>query len=693
MHPTLFSIAGLTLSATCFSLTAIILIFGKNSLHRIWALVNIAVGLWGVGAFFLGRISDSNLSLFVWRIAHIPIIFIPIFMLHLTYKLCNLSSKKLLYFSYIQGIIFSILAIVSNLFIPSVRFVFNSFYYDIAGPLFYYFFAIWLFLVSYIHYQLFITFRHSQGKLKTQILYFFLGAGVGFSGGITNFFPAMGINLYPFGNFTIPLYCVIVTYALLRHQLADIEVVIKKSLVFAGMFAFVFGVVVVMAMLVAQFLGGANNLLALAISALIITFTMRPIETWLVNVTDRFLFQKKYEYKQVLKAFIEEVITELNLDQVVNSTLKLLDETLHPYAEAIFIFNKVDDKYQLYNAQGLDDKNISFSSDSKLVTFLKKTRSPVLIKQINDFSSANSEILPEMSQLKAVLVLPLMLHDDLVGFISLGHKKSDEEYTKDDLDVLLDLARTESIAVGNAQLLTDAAQSERRAAIGTMAAGINHEIGNPLNIMSARIQLFKLARQKGIFRDKTVDEVLNQAEEALNECLEQLGRISEITRKLSNFAKPSKEFKPVLVNISEEIEETLGIVGHDLELGRLKIEKDIPHGLPRILADKREMQQIFFNIIRNAGQAIDGAGIITIRAFLNSDNKVKIEIQDTGKGISEDKKKRIFEPFFTTKGANKGTGLGLSIVRQLVWRNKGEISFKSEAGMGTTFILEFPKGE
>lgn len=692
MNSTLFSIAGLTLSATCFSLTAIILIFGKNSLHRIWALVNIAVGLWGVGAFFLGRISDSNLSLFVWRIAHIPIIFIPVFMLHLAYKLCNLSSKKLLYFAYIQGIIFSILAIASNLFIPSVRFVFNSFYYDVAGPLFYYFFAIWLFLVGCSHYQLFITFRHSQGRLKTQILYFFLGAGVGFSGGLTNFFPAIGINLFPFGNFTIPLYCVIVTYALLRHQLADIEVVIKKSLIFAGMFAFAFGVFVIVAVLVSHLFGG-SRLISLAISSLIIIIGLRPIETLLINSTDKFLFQKKYEYKQVLKAFIDEVITELNLDQIINSTLKLLDETLHPYAAAIFIFNKVDDKYQLYNAYGLEDKNTFFTSDSKLVIFLKKTRSPAIIKPVNGISGANPEVLPEMSQLKAVLVLPLMLHDDLIGFISLGQKKSDEEYIKDDLDVLLDLARTESIAVGNAQLLTEAAQSERRAAIGTMAAGINHEIGNPLNIINTGIQLFLAASERGLFNEKSKEEIIQECRNILNETIIQSKHISDITRRLSNFAKPSKEFKPEAIAVIERIDEAIFMVGHELDLTKVKIKKEIATEAIRILADKHEIEQIVFNLIRNAGQAIDGEGTITIRAFMTQDNKVRIEVEDTGKGIPDDKRHRIFEPFFTTKGPTKGTGLGLSIVRQLVWRNRGVISFRSEAGVGTTFILEFPKGE
>jgi K+-sensing histidine kinase KdpD len=431
----------------------------------------------------------------------------------------------------------------------------------------------------------------------------------------------------------------------------DIEVVIKKSLVFAGMFAFVFGVVVAVAMLVAQLLGGANNLLILAISALIITFTLRPIEAWLVNATDKFLFQKKYEYKQILRAFIDEVITVLNLDEVVNSTLDLLDRTIHPQTSAIFILNKAEDKYLLYNCHGLENKNIVFTSDSRLVSFLKKSQGPAVIKKTDGISGVNPEVIVEMQNLKAVLVLPLFLHNDLIGFISLGSKKSDEEYAKDDLDVLLDLARTESVAVGNAQLLAEAAQSERRAAIGTMAAGIYHEIGNPLNIMSTRIQLFKLSRQKGLFQGKSSEEVLDQTEEALDECLKQSTRISEIARKLSNFAKPSREFKPEAVVVSEEIDEALAVVGHDLELERIKIKKEISADLPKILADRREIQQIFFNIIRNSAQAIEGEGAITIRALSAPDGKAHIEIADTGKGIPEDKAKRVFEPFFTTKGA------------------------------------------
>jgi len=224
-----------------------------------------------------------------------------------------------------------------------------------------------------------------------------------------------------------------------------------------------------------------------------------------------------------------------------------------------------------------------------------------------------------------------------------------------------------------------------------MAAGIYHEIGNPLNIINTKIQVFLTGIARGFYKEKSKEEIIQECETILNETIKQTNRIAEITRKLSNFAKPSKEFKPQLLDISQEIEETLGIVGHELELEKIEIKKEFSQDTLKVLADKQQMQQILFNLIRNAAQAIEERGTITLRIISTTDNKVHIEIQDTGKGIPEDKKNRIFEPFFTTKGT-RGTGLGLSIVRQLVWRNKGEISFRSQVGVGTTFILEFPKG-
>jgi len=663
----------------------------RSSTNRSFFYFTISAGIWTTNYCLWLLSKQAPQALFYIRSAMVGAILIPVTFVYFTTRLLNQDKKFLNRINFILAGIFIcfsfnpayIQKVEPRLFFP---------FWPVPGYLFHLMLLYFALNTIYAHANLWKGIKKTYGIEKLQIKYVFFGTLIGFISGSTNYFLWYNIPIPPYPNILVSAYIFCVAYAIVRHQLMDIEVLIKKSLVFAGMFAFAFGVFVVSTLLVSQFVGG-SRIISLAISALIITIGLRPLETFLVNSTDKFLFQKKYEYKQILKAFIDEVITVLNLDEIVSSTLELLEKTLHPYASVIFILNKAEDKYQLYNSKGLENKELIFTSDSKLINFFKKSHQPAVIRQIDGFSGVGADIQREMLSLKAVICLPLMLHDDLIGFISLGRKRSDEDYTKDDLDVLLDLARTESIAVGNAQLLTEAAQNERRAAIGTMAAGINHEIGNPLNIMSTKIQIFKLARQKGLLQNKSNEEILNEAEAALDECLKQSGRISEITRKLSNFAKPSKEFKPQVISIPNEIEETLAVVGHDLELERIKIEKQFSQDLFKILADRQEIQQIFFNLIRNAGQAIEGTGTITVSAVNTVNNKVHIEIQDTGKGIAEDKVNRIFEPFFTTKGPAKGTGLGLSIVRQLVWRNKGEISFKSQVGTGTTFILEFPKAQ
>jgi len=657
-------------------------------------LVMLSVSLWSFGLANLAKSSSSSEGLFWDRFLYCGSVFIPSTFFHFIVAILGTkdSKKNIVLLGYFLSLIFFVLNftyLFRKYMFPATETGIN--YLPRVGFIYNFFLLFYAFYLIYAHILLWKGIKQAALQKRNQLKYVLSAALIGFAGGLTTFFPPMNIRIPPIGNYFVIIYIFILTYAIVRHQLMEIEVIIKKTLVFAGMFVFAFGVFVTITLLVSRLIGG-NSIISLAVSALIITIFLRPLETWLVNSTDKFLFQKKYEYKQILKAFIDEVIMVLNLDEVVSSTLKLLDQTLHPYTSAIFILNKAEDKYQLYNASGLEDKSITFSSDSRLVTFLKTSKDPAVIKQIDGIIGVSPEIAGEMARLKALVVLPLMLHNDLIGFISLGKKKSDEEYTKEDLEVLLDLARTESIAISNAQLITEAAQSERRAAIGTMAAGIYHEIGNPLNIINTKIQVFLVGIERGFYNNMSRDEIIQECRNILNDTLSQTNRIADITRRLSNFAKPSKEFKPQLVNVPEEIDEAIAVVSHDLELERIKIDKIMPLDLPQVLADRREMQQIFFNLIRNAAQAIEETGVITVKGLTTQDSKVRIEIQDTGEGIPEEKKNRIFEPFFTTKGPKGGTGLGLSIVRQLVWRNRGEISFNSLTGIGTTFILEFPKG-
>ncbi len=260
------------------------------------------------------------------------------------------------------------------------------------------------------------------------------------------------------------------------------------------------------------------------------------------------------------------------------------------------------------------------------------------------------------------------------------------------------------MAVSNAQLFDEtkqlqerekqavvlAMQKDKLATIGTLSAGINHEICNPLGIVKAQCEAFLLDLEDGILIGKSSQDLLDRTATIMRGALKQIDRATAITQKLSNFAKPVKETKVEEVSVPAEVEEVMPLVGHDLKLQKIDIKTEMPQHLPNIRVDRKQLQEVLFNIIRNAGQAVTPPGTIWVRARHLDEDVVRIEIQDTGSGIPADKIEKIWDPFFTTKEPGKGTGLGLFIVRQIVERNKGRITVESTVGKGTTFFLDFP---
>ncbi|MBL7197929.1 MAG: hypothetical protein ISS47_07490 [Candidatus Omnitrophica bacterium] len=671
-----------------------IFVYYKNkssNINKSFLLICVSVSIWLIATAF-GYISKVPGVAKIWfKIDNFSVLFISISVYSFVVSLLDLNRSLIVRSGYLISFILGVFVVATDFLIIGVKKYFWG-YFPLWGylsiPFLIFFFG--FMLISFIELLSHYLITRSPIK-KNQIKYIFI-AFLGAYIGLVDFLPTFGIEIYPFGYVTIAFFLSVVAYSIVKHQLMEIEVIIKKTLVFASLFALVFGIFIGITLLTQELIAG-GRLLGLAISSIIIIFSVRPLEDFLIRITDKYLFQKKYDYKQVLKSFIDEVITVLNLDKIIQSTIGLLDKTLHPKTSAILLLNRYEDKYISYETSGYN-REITLENSSKIVILLKTTKDIFSVEKSENPIEATEELKYEMNNLNARLAIPLMLHNDLIGILLLGKKKSDEEYAKEDLDILTDLARTEAVAIGNAQLFAEAAQNERRAAIGTLAAGINHEVGNPLNIINTKMQVYLMSIERGLYKDKKPEDIIRESKEIMSTCLQQTSRISDITKKLSNFARPSKAFRPELTDVEEQINETLSVIGHELELERIEIKRDIQKSLPKILADKRQIQQIFFNIIKNAAQAITEKGSIEIKAYSSQDGdvkNVKIEISDTGQGISEDKLERIYEPFFTTKEPSKGTGLGLAIVRQLVWCNRGDIKVKSKIGSGTTFTLTFPE--
>jgi len=218
-------------------------------------------------------------------------------------------------------------------------------------------------------------------------------------------------------------------------------------------------------------------------------------------------------------------------------------------------------------------------------------------------------------------------------------------------------------------------RTEKLASIGQLAAGVAHEINNPLGTIMIYAHLLLKNFDKDDPKREDVELIISEA-----------NRAKEIVQGLLSFARETK-LKPGPVNVNDLLEDVLGLVINQSLFHNIKIEKKIDDTLPTIVADETKLKQVFLNIILNAAQAMEGSGRLIITT--TKDKKyIKIRIQDTGPGIPPEVMANLFSPFFTTK--EKGTGLGLAISYGIIERHKGKIDVETELGKGTIFTINLP---
>jgi len=222
-----------------------------------------------------------------------------------------------------------------------------------------------------------------------------------------------------------------------------------------------------------------------------------------------------------------------------------------------------------------------------------------------------------------------------------------------------------------------ALQTEKMSSLGRMAAGIAHEINNPLaGILLYSSNLIKKAPKEGPLR------------EGLEVIISETKRCKAIIQDLLEFSRVG-EPKKAFADLNEIIEKALSILENEFNLRHIRIEKHLSKKMEDVYLDEQQIRQVFVNVLLNAAQAIDKKGVITIRSLVERGKKsVRVEIIDSGPGILEDHLPRIFEPFFSTK--TNGTGLGLSVSFGIIQNHNGKIQVSSPTGNGTCITIDFP---
>jgi signal transduction histidine kinase len=592
--------------------------------------------------------------------------------------------------------------------------MFSSFYYIKATICYYVFFFIWALIAIYGTFIYFQAYFRLAGKKKMQVKYFIIATIFGFGGGLTNFLPVFNINIYPYGNLLLPIFPIVVTYAILRYRLMDINIVIKRTAVYSLSAGLLGSFFVVFVFATTRYLTeyiGISSFTIMAIAAVIIALLFNPVRNRLQIIIDKIFYKKTYDYYSVIQKVSHELVSTFSPKRIysfvgdtISSALGLKNFymlSLFPDEKYRVVHSILSEKKDKQKEEALIDNDSKISipdieikmqteeklidGRSEVVNLLKKFKDVVIREELPQMPKISQEVVDnvntELMPFKGEAVVPVFMEDRLELIMVLGEKLSGDIFTDEDVRLLNTISDQTAIAIKNARLYLEKVRSERLASIGMISATFAHEIKNPLTSIKTFAQLLPEKYADIDFRENFSRIVVDG-----------VNRIDGLIKDLIDFSsgKISVEVNPI--NVTEIMDKVIDEVVTQIQLKnrKIKIEKNYKDIEIDMMGDGRRLRQAFINIILNACQAIPDSkddGKITV--IINSQKEdVSIIIADNGEGIPPEDIPRVFEPFFSKKTV--GAGLGLAITKKIIEDHYGKIEVDSILKKGTIFKITLP---
>jgi signal transduction histidine kinase len=517
-------------------------------------------------------------------------------------------------------------------------------------------------------------------------------------------------------------------YGVLRYRLLGLSVILNRAVVYGlAHLALAAAIFVALSLLPPAWRAWPAWLLSMAalLGFSLLSVARRSVDGLIKNALDR----DRQAYQQAVHEFMEQLTSVIGSDQLLPSVVDFIVETMQAESGAIIALDQTTGDYVLRYSRGfVSGAEFKYSADDPFFAYLSGlTRGEVLervqIMTHPHYHNIREVVERHLHDWQAEVCLVLKVQDELVGIMTFGPHTGRRAYERSDLRLFSQIARQMAISVYNVlhydaivaaqrqleslneelerrvwertQRLEERTQelmaanrnlreaqqqiiqSEKLASIGQLAAGVAHEINNPVGVILGFAQFL----QKRMTPDHVLAGPLSTIERESIRC-------KQIVENLLNFARMD-EPRLLELDLHQTLEATCHLLEYQLSHGNAQLVRCYAADLPRVLADPQQIQQVFVNLMLNAQQAMPQGGHLEIRTWLE-DDAVAIAFSDEGVGIPPETKSRIFDPFFTTKEPGQGTGLGLSVSYGIVKRHGGRIDVESQVNKGSTFTMRLP---
>lgn len=374
------------------------------------------------------------------------------------------------------------------------------------------------------------------------------------------------------------------------------------------------------------------------------------------------------------------------LEECLHLAVRKTAEALHAKGSILRILNLKTGELELNASYGLSDRYLSKGhvSSATVIKEICDQNRAIIIDDVQNDPRVQYPAAAKEEGIRMMVDLPLFIGQNVVGVLRIFFDRR-RDFSQEDLDFAIAIAEQCSLAIDKARLIEKqqtqydhlAIQADKLSSLGRMAAGIAHEINNPLaGILLYSSNLLKKVPEEGPLK-KGLEVILHETV-----------RCRGIIQDLLDFSRDREPAK-ALGDINGVLNKALAILANEFSVHRIAIEKHLSDDLPSLLIDTNQMEQVFINFFMNAIEAIQGQGSISVRSLKDPDNReIVVEVEDSGMGIPQEHLEKIFEPFFSTKP--KGTGLGLAVNYVIIQKHGGQIHVRSQPGQGTTMTIRLP---